>query len=85
MPYALPKSPKMGPPWSPFTIITHDLMCMIALEKAKFITNLFEAVLKVLCLGKKIQYHKQIQCTYYYVFLKAFFFSFLFSILYDHT
>ena len=43
----------MGPPWSPFTIITHDLMCMIALEKAKFITNLFEAVLKVLCLGKK--------------------------------
>ena len=42
----------MGPPWSPFTIITHDLMCMIALEKAKFITNLFEAVRNVLCLKK---------------------------------
>ena len=42
----------MGPPWSPFTIITHDLMCMIALEKAKFITNLFEAVRNVLCLNR---------------------------------
>ena len=50
----LPNSPKTGPPQKPFTIMTQDLICMIALENAKLITNLFAAVLRVLWLQRLI-------------------------------
>ena len=48
----LPNCPKTGPPKNPLTMITQDLICIIAFENAKLITSLLAAVLRVLCLQK---------------------------------